>query len=611
MDAQVWVVDNNSVDGSVALVKEKFPWVKLIANHDNPGFSKANNQAIRKSSGEYILLLNPDTVVQEDTFKQVVDFMDQHPDAGGLGVKMVDGKGTYLPESKRGLPNPGVSFCKIFGIHKIFPRSKRFNWYYMGHLDKNEVNPVEILSGAFMLMRKEALDKVGLLDETFFMYGEDIDLSWRIIQGGYQNYYYPNTSIIHYKGESTKKGSLNYVFVFYNAMIIFARKHFSEKNAKAYSMLINLAIYLRAGVAIVRRFLERIWLPALDFGLIVAGLFAVKSFYETWQNKIYDFHLVTLAFMGYSLIWTWGNYLSGAYDKPAKIIRVLRGTAIGTGVILAVYSLLPESLRFSRALILLGAAVVLLEYFLTRGILGVIKSELGFSRTSNKRFIIIGLQDEALRVGKLLSQTQYEIGEIRVIDPKGEELDNLSDITRVYNFEEIIFCAKDLSSGDIIGLMSTLEDLRVDFKIAPPESLYIIGSNSIHTAADIFILDINSVSRRENRRKKRLLDVLMSIGLIISFPVTAFLVRRPGVFFRNCLSVLVGKKTWVGFDQTALGDRRLPSIRPGVLTPNLSSSKGLSTEDTARKLNVLYAKDYRVVNDLNIIFKSFSSLGTA
>jgi len=233
-DAEVIVVDNNSVDGSVDLVKNRFPWVKLIANKDNPGFSIANNQGIHISTGELILLLNPDTVVQEDTFSEVVDFMRSHPKAGGLGVKMVDGKGNFLPESKRGLPTPRVSFHKISGLYRLFPKSKRLNWYYMGHLDKDHIQEIEILSGAFMLMRKEALDKVGLLDETFFMYGEDIDLSWRIIQGGYKNYYYPHTSIIHYKGESTKKGSLNYVFVFYNAMIIFAKKHFSEKNAAAW-----------------------------------------------------------------------------------------------------------------------------------------------------------------------------------------------------------------------------------------------------------------------------------------------------------------------------------------------------------------------------------------
>jgi O-antigen biosynthesis protein len=188
---EVYVVDNNSVDGSIEMVAEKFPWVKLIANKDNTGFSKANNQAMRVAQGEYVLLLNPDTVIEEDTLVKIVDFMDQHPEAGGLGVKMVDGKGKFLPESKRGLPTPETSFYKIFGVSRLFPKSKKFNRYHLGNLDNDSTHEIEILSGAFMMMRKKALDQVGLLDEAFFMYGEDIDLSWRIIQGGWKNYYYP------------------------------------------------------------------------------------------------------------------------------------------------------------------------------------------------------------------------------------------------------------------------------------------------------------------------------------------------------------------------------------------------------------------------------------
>ena len=187
VNAEVWVVDNNSVDGSVEMVKKKFPEVKLIASKENLGFSKGNNLAIRKSIGQYTLLLNPDTLVEEDTFEKVIKFMDDNPKAGGLGVKMVDGKGNFLPESKRSLPTPTVAFYKIFGLSSIFPKSKRFGKYHCGHLNKNKNHEIEILSGAFMLMRKEALDKIGLLDEDFFMYGEDIDLSYRIIKGGYKD----------------------------------------------------------------------------------------------------------------------------------------------------------------------------------------------------------------------------------------------------------------------------------------------------------------------------------------------------------------------------------------------------------------------------------------
>ncbi|MEM9023606.1 MAG: glycosyltransferase family 2 protein, partial [Bacteroidota bacterium] len=279
---EVLVVDNNSVDGSEAMVQEKFPEVRFIANQKNVGFSRANNQGIRASTGEYVLLLNPDTVVEEDTFEKVVHFMDEHPDAGGLGVQMIDGKGGFLPESKRGLPTPAVAFYKIFGLATLFPRSKKFGQYHLGFLDQQQVHAIDVLSGAFMLLRREALDKTGLLDEAFFMYGEDIDLSYRITQAGYRNYYFPHTRIIHYKGESTKKSSINYVFVFYNAMVIFAKKHFSQQNATLFSVLINLAIYFRAFLAILTRFLKRSFVPAIDFLSIWGGLYGIKELYRAF-----------------------------------------------------------------------------------------------------------------------------------------------------------------------------------------------------------------------------------------------------------------------------------------------------------------------------------------
>ena len=247
--ADVWVVDNNSVDDSVQMVQDKFPEVHLIANRDNVGFSTANNQAIRKSEGEYVLLLNPDTVVEEDTFEKCIAFMDAHPDAGALGVRMIDGSGKFLPESKRGFPSPWVAFCRTFGLSSFFPKSKLFNQYHLGYLNEHEIHPVDVLSGAFMLLRRSALDKAGLLDEAFFMYGEDIDLSYRIKLAGYENYYFPETTIIHYKGESTKKGSLNYVRAFYQAMIIFAQKHFTGRKARLFVAMLRVAIYLRALLA--------------------------------------------------------------------------------------------------------------------------------------------------------------------------------------------------------------------------------------------------------------------------------------------------------------------------------------------------------------------------
>ena len=237
--AEVFVVDNRSSDDSVKYLKPLFPDVKFIENQENVGFSKANNQAIAQSQGEYILLLNPDTVIGENSLTNVCRFMDENPQAGAVGVKMLDGYGQFLPESKRGFPSPWNSFCKMTGLSRLFPYSKRFGEYHLKYLNKNYIHAVNILAGAFMMVRKKAVEKAGYLDERFFMYGEDIDWSYRIIHSGYKNYYYPEP-ILHYKGESTKK-DIKYVKHFYEAMLIFFNKHYPRSN-RFFKLWIRLAI---------------------------------------------------------------------------------------------------------------------------------------------------------------------------------------------------------------------------------------------------------------------------------------------------------------------------------------------------------------------------------
>ena len=235
---EVIVVDNASGDGSVEYLRERFPDVTIIASEENLGFARANNLAIRNSHGQYVLLLNPDTIVAEETFIDFITFMDSTPDAGGCGAYMLHTDGSFAPESRRGLPTPFVAFCKMSGLASLLPKSRTFGRYYMRYLNENEVNRIEIMSGAFMFLRRDSLDKAGLLDEDFFMYGEDIDLSYRILQGGFKNYFLP-ARMLHYKGESTVKSSYRYVHTFYRAMELFFNKHYAH-----YSILLSLPIKL-------------------------------------------------------------------------------------------------------------------------------------------------------------------------------------------------------------------------------------------------------------------------------------------------------------------------------------------------------------------------------
>ena len=620
IDAEVYVVDNNSVDQSMEMVAEKFPKVNRIANKKNTGFSVANNQAIRVAKGEYILLLNPDTLVEEDTFEKCLNFMDEHSLAGGLGVKMVDGKGKFLPESKRSLPTPKVAFYKIFGLSNLFPKSKRFGAYHLGHLSNDETHEVEVLAGAFMLLRKKAIDEVGFLDETFFMYGEDIDLSYRIVKGGYKNYYFPETRIIHYKGESTKKGSLNYVFLFYKAMVVFAKKHFSQQNAKLFSILIHLAIYLRASLSVIRRFISKVILPVFDFAFIFSGMIYLKRYWEVNHRYVEGGSYPDVLTLGlipmYILVWLAVFKLSGVYDKPFRVNKIVRGTLYGLSTLLVIYGLLPEAYRFSRALILLGSAWAGISVIISRNMLRLtgFKSFQWGDRQS-KRFLIIGSEEECKRVHEMLHQTEIKSGFVGFIhSEKPQDADELyvgeshqlKEAIDIYQIDELIFCSKDLSAQEIIKRMSTLGDHNLDFKIAPEESRYVIGSNSINLKGEYYGVALNSINKPENQRNKRMFDIISAVTLLLGFPVLLVMGGKPKGLSKNIFSVLMGHKTWVSYDQST-DIIHLPKQKEGVLSP-ISHLKSKPSIMTISKLNLLYAKEYKMRNDLNFLLRNLNRL---
>jgi hypothetical protein len=451
------------------------------------------------------------------------------------------------------------------------------------------------------------------------LYGEDIDLSYRIILSGYKNYYFADTTIIHYKGESTKKSSVNYVLVFYKAMAIFARKHFSQNRAKLFSILIHFAIYLRAGASIGWRMVKQMALPALDFALIFGGLFAVKEYYEKHIKFVggegtYAEHLVKWAFLVYSIIWVLSVFLNGGYDKPVKLRKVIQGVVTGMAVILIGYSLLPEAYRFSRAIILLGSASTLVSLVLTRLIFHFLKIK-GYilNEDLSKRMVIVANKDEYERVLSVLKETSVKpafIGFVSIDEQAENQLGNinqLNEIIEVHQIQEIIFCSKNISSQQIINHMLKLVSVEVDFKIAPPESISIIGSNSIDTAGDdLYVIDFNSVSKPHNKRKKRILDIGTSIVLLVLLPLVILIQKKPLYFIANLFLVLIGIKTWVGYEANA--DKRLPSIKKSVLCSHQHIK--INDKEYSNKLNLAYAKDYKTENDLKIILKNFRELGS-
>jgi GT2 family glycosyltransferase len=623
-DFEVFVVDNASVDGSAAMVANNFPQVHLIDNKENVGFSKANNQAIRLSKAEYILLLNPDTIIREDTLQQVVSFMDQHVDAGALGVKMIDGKGQFLPESKRGFPSPDVAFFKMSGLSKLFPKSKIFGRYHLGYLDENETNEVDVLSGAFMLIRHSVLKKIGLLDEDYFMYGEDIDLSYRIKKAGYKNYYYPHAPIVHFKGESTKKGSLNYVRVFYQAMIIFAHKHITGRAEGIYISLLQIAIYFRAIISLCGRLLKRIGWPMVDILILIAVLLSGKWL---WENVVrvsdglqFTSDLMRINFPLYISVWITCVWLAGGYDRQARLFNHFMGMLTGTLLIGFIYGFLPDYLRSSRGIILYGFALGNLLMYAARLLKAWISGKPRHLFQEERRMVIVGSESESSRVYELLrdiSAKREYLGFITTFEKEAGHpqclgtLEKIDDIISLVQPDELIFCAKDVSSLQLIQQLST-KGGDLDFKIAPEASQVVLGSHSRNDTGELLTYDLGfKINKGYLKRLKRFTDCSLAILFLLLSPLMILFQKNKFRFLVNCVEVLVGKATWVAYCKGKDIDVVLPPLKKGVLCPldNLSANQMKVPPALVKRLNYLYAREYTPYTDLQIIFNSLNHLG--
>ncbi len=613
LEIEIFVVDNNSVDNSVEMVKSNFPTIKLICNTENRGFAYACNQAIKISKGEYTLLLNPDTVIQEGSLLLCKTFMDEHPSAGALGVRMINGKGIFLPESKRSLPTPSSAFYKMFGFSTLFPKSKVFGKYQLQYLDENEIHKVEVLSGAYMFIRKNVLDKIGLLDEDFFMYGEDIDLSYRISEANYDNYYFPKTAIIHYKGESTKKTSVKYVRIFYNAMLIFAAKHYKGKKQYIFRFAIYFAIYIRAAISLFKQIVQIAFLPILDFLLIY---FPYNQIIKIWENfkfsgfNAYSPYFIDFYIPGFILFWLLFIYYFKGYNSDSKITNLIKAITLGTASILIIYSLLPESYRYSRALILMGATLAFCITATNRLIIRLIKNRgKGFSIFYRKKALLIGSHNNESfnKYPKSLDKDFEILQSIAIgstIDESRNKLHNLSDIIDIFKIESIIFFLKELEIGDIIDCILKTKNKRLEFKIILPTNSFMVGSQSVINLDSIPDLKINLISDPVNRFKKRMLDIFFVICLI---PCTPLLIikNKPSHLLAIFIKIISGKLTWVSYFQNKTDQiKNLPKLSQGIYNQIIPNDKEVFSEKDIYAINLNYAKNYQIKNDIIVIFKA-------
>lgn len=616
IDAEVIVVDNNSKDDSCAMIRDKYPNVQLVANKENLGFSKANNQGVALATGEYILFVNPDTVMPEDFLQKMIGYMDAHPEAGSIGPRLIDGKGQYAPDGKKSFPSLSVAIFKTTGINKIFSKSTFFNKYYAVHVGEHETAEVDILSGCCMMVRHNLLKEIGgAFDEAYFMYCEDFDLCYRIQKAGFKNIYFPETTLIHYKGESTRKASISHVRIFNDALSVFVRKHYSKTNASLFIMLINIGIVLRAVLSVMKQVLKVLRMPLFDALILLGTLTFMTQFWVEEVKNILPIPLTSIlkTFPVYILFWILSLYFNGAYDRSYRAVRVVRGMAIGTVAILAYYGLLPPELRYSRAIIIFTGFIGTVGMLGLHGLLyrlGIFKF-IPYDQLPGKGVIVATekLYERTLQTLKNVAYSPEIMGRVGTDKDKKDAIthvESLKSFLYTAGINEVVFCINGLSYKQVLTQMEKCGG-GYEYKIHIPESSSFVGSNSSHTSGDLYTLDKRySLSDFAKLRNKRVIDVLSATVFILFFPFLMFFVKKSGSFFSNCISVLAGKRTWIGY---ARHQSVLPVIRKGILPPYCILADYEPDETILNTLDVTYAQEYESSTDINLILANFKYLG--
>ncbi len=614
IEAEIIVVDNASADGSREYLQAQFSRVQFEWNKENIGFARACNQAIAKSTGRYVLFLNPDTIVPENCFQKCIAFLKSNTDAGALGVRMLDGRGRFLPESKRAFPSPLTSLYKLTGLSALFPHSKTFAKYHLGNLDDKQNHEIDVMAGAFMMIKREVLEKTGGFDESFFMYGEDVDLSYRIQKVGYKNFYFSESTVLHFKGESTKKGSLNYVRMFYMAMSRFVQKHYSSSKAGLYTTLIKLAIWFRALLSIIKRLIQKLGLPLLDAVLILSAYWLAKFLWTNYVRKdiIYRDTLLWYSFAGFTLLFLLVSYYTGLYEKQFRFQNLLRSVIISLFIILAAYALLPETLRFSRGIVTGGSFISYLILIIWRWVLLQLQVIQKAESSHERLTLVAGTAADLQTINNLLRHTGKSESIRGFISPLNEvhslgNISNIEELLKNTTAKELILCESEhLSFQQLITLFETT-GRHVKLRLHAKNSGSIIGSDSKNEAGQVLNMQQYQLARAVNQRLKRLIDVVTASFFLISFPVHFITNKYAGGLLKHSLQVLFRSKTWVGF---AAGYPHLPALPPSIVnSAGIPHSQSQLSMEGLLLADEWYAKEYDPMNDIRVIFSAYKKLG--
>ncbi|KAA3616182.1 MAG: glycosyltransferase [Calditrichaeota bacterium] len=655
--SEIFVVDNASDDGSQKMIQEQFPQIHLIANTQNIGFSRANNQAIKKSRGAYIVLLNPDTITQEDTFSKMLEFMDMHKDAGMATCKVLNPDGSLQLACRRSYPTPWVAFTRLIGLSYFFPNSKLFGRYNLTYLPENETTEVEAISGSFMMVRRHALEQIGLLDEEFFLYGEDLDWCYRTIEAGWKIYYAPITQLIHFKGESSKQSHLDGLLIFYKAMALFVKKHFRKRYFFITYQILLFAIWTRAGLSFLQNSMRTAAVPAFDLLLLQISLLASLYFKFGHLSFWIDYLPVNIV---YSAVWLSCLIITGSYGKW-KFSSSKAGFAILSGFLInSAITYFFKDYAYSRAVMLFAGGMNFFLIsgwrfflkFLHRFDLAPFHGTLGHTLLARPTLLVGDFSKGEKVLEKLRTRigAGYDIIGLVSINPEdiGKEYNGVSVLTTLESLDEtvhrrkiteVIFSTQRISYDHILAALTKSRSHSAHFKIIPSNLDVVIGKASIDQLSDAPLLDIEyKLASNANKIKKRMFDFIVSLLCLtfampvffvyfifnksrwqkINLPLTAgkrhkvlkvgylkkgrFLAKLPLMWY-----VLKGDLSIVGrelFDYGIQGDSPLILVKPGLTGLTQVGRNRKLSADEKEKYRLFYIMNYSILLDIEIIFKT-------
>lgn len=625
--SEIIVVDNASEDGSIEAVQQKYPGVKLIANNKNVGFGAANNQGMKIAQGKFIVLINPDTIVKEDTFSTLLKFFEEHEDAGMAGCKVLNPDGSLQLPCRRSFPGPWTSFTKIVGLSKLFPNSRLFARYNLTYLDENDTYEVDAISGSFMMLRKEVYEKTNGFDPQFFMYGEDLDLCYRTQKAGYKVYYVHSTEIIHYKGESTKRSSLDETKVFYDAMHLFVKKHFSS--SFLVESILQAAILVRKFVAFSNLYRYVILAAVIDFLLGITAFIFGEGIYSNTHWPGFPDEVKPYVYIFPALVVILISFFFGAYRREGfSVLKSLISLFVSLLIITSATFFLKQY-AFSRAVVLIAFTFMFVSFTLWRFIA---KSffKIGLSENARKnRTLIVGTGANALKLAGKLKSSLTSLNQIvgiisRSTKDIGSKFENFEIIGSLENIrkvildkkiDKVIFASEELSFNQIFSVVSSCQGVNVEFMVSGSETDYLVGKSSIAMLDDVPLLKVYyNISDPPHKFAKFIFDFSLSVLILLFvYPfvvVYSLFVKSKGEFIRFVLSVpkvLKGKMSFVGPEKNSfyeglyLGKQGLTGL---WFIENIDRNDGKEKI----KLDIFYAKNQNVWLDFEIIARTLSKI---